>query len=221
MLAVCGTMEMTKASENERGVKNSKPERSWHQKMSTMTSTSTATKVSSGYVAHSRASTAKAHSRRVNFCVIRCSRATARSSGRAGIVCVGIIRGEENKENKIDHSTMRYIQMYSLLKPRCTERAREPRTRRSFWRSSRRSRVTRSTNARFSEMDVKRTTLPMKILPKCILASRANLNEERLSEENVLPLVKLLVLEYKAHFWHKREAEAMPIPHAARDVQRY
>ena len=45
--------------------------------------------------------------------------------------------GGGNKEKTRSMSTMRYIQMYSLLKPRCTERAREPRTRRSFTRSSR------------------------------------------------------------------------------------
>ena len=57
-----------------------------------------------------------------------------------------------------------------------------------------------------------------------VLASRANLNEERLSEENVLPLVKLLVLEYKAtplsckHGQGKRCQFTSP---QREDVQRY
>ena len=49
-----------------------------------------------------------------------------------------------------------------------------------------------------------------------VLASRANLNEERLSEENVLPLVKLLVLEYKATpLAQTRSGKTMPIHIAA------
>ena len=105
-------------------------------------------------------------------------------------------------------STMRYIQMYSLLKPRCTERAREPRTPLSltvapFVSHAELLREIRNGRKTNDIADENLTALH-------VLASRANLNEERPRKKMYSPLVKLLALEYSnaARANAKRENDA-------------
>ena len=137
----------------------------------------------------------------MNFCVIQCSRATALllRANETNCVSASSAVGGKQGENKVDVDDEIHPDAGSLLKPRCTER-RESHGRVARLRASSLLFVSHAELLREILGNGRKTNdiADENLTALHVLASRANLNEERLSEENVLPLVKLLVLEYKA-----------------------